>query len=1031
MLVERWRRIESLFNEALVKSSAERSSFLDEACSGDAVLRQEVESLLAHEGLAGDFLESDVSEPSPAAPLNLVPGGERIGPYTVIELLGAGGMGEVYKAHDQRLGRNVAVKFLSNRIAADAEALDRFEREARAASSLNHPNICTVHDIGEAQGRPYIVMELLEGQSLKDRITEGPLHAQELASIARQVCAALQVAHDNGMVHRDLKPANIFITKTGQVKILDFGLAKQQTENRTAGLATVETTRSFTLTGAGTILGTLAYMSPEQAQGLDVDARSDLFSLGVVLFEMATAHRPFRGKTPAGILGSILTESPPKPSAVNPGVPGKLDHVILRALEKDAGNRYSSAAELSADLAPWSDSRRSHRVTWIAAGMAALFAAGVFYFIFNWQRERQRAGADVARLIQEGQYASAMIRAKTAASAITEDQWAAMSSLVSIETTPAAADLRWKNYSTPDAPWQSLGHSPLAQARLPLGAVRVEVSKTGFETLERVLIKWNNDLRDAVGEVNLGQYGARIHFDLTKPGALPPGMVAVPAGPYGLASDGFKPVPMDTYLIDKYEVTNRQYKEFIDRGGYQNRAWWKHRFVQNGRELIWEEAMRLFRDATGKPGPATWEGGSYPAGQAQYPVHGISWYEAAAYAESAGKSLPSRHHWLKATLLFSMAPLIVPLSNFNGAGPVPVGQLAGLGPFGTYDMAGNVREWCWNEGRPGTRYILGGAWNDERYDFVVEDRRPPIDRSADNGFRCVRYAAPLPDHFTAPQIPPARDYAAEKPVPNETFEIFRSMYLYDRGGLDPKVEATDDSSPVWRKQKVTFRTAYGGERMAAYLFLPKSSHPPYQTVVFMPWATAVFVPSSSNLVSLDWIEFVIKSGRAVLYPVFQGTYERTVPQPSIIGMRDLQVMRVKDLSRSIDYLETRPDIRPDQLGFYGASMGANFGPLLALESRIKTAVLADGAFPPLPQLPEVDPINFAPRLKIPVLMVNGRYEFVKPVEELQKPMFRSFGTPEKDKRHVLLDTTHYALEARGAAVREILGWFDKYLGPVQ
>jgi eukaryotic-like serine/threonine-protein kinase len=168
MLVERWRRIESLFNEALVKSPAERSSFLDEACSGDAALRQEVESLLAHEGLAGDFLESDVTDPTPVAPLDLVPAGERIGPYTVIELLGAGGMGEVYRAHDQRLDRDIAVKFLSSRIAGDAAHLDRFEREARAASALNNPNICTVHDVGETQGRRYIVMELLEGQSLKD-----------------------------------------------------------------------------------------------------------------------------------------------------------------------------------------------------------------------------------------------------------------------------------------------------------------------------------------------------------------------------------------------------------------------------------------------------------------------------------------------------------------------------------------------------------------------------------------------------------------------------------------------------------------------------------------------------------------------------------------------------------------------------------------------------------------------------------------------------------------------------------------------
>jgi hypothetical protein len=221
MLAERWRRIESLFNEALNKDVAQRASFLDQACSGDTLLRQEVESLLAHEPLAGDFLESDRSATKSDASREFVPAGERIGPYTVIELLGAGGMGEVYKAHDPRLDRDIAVKFLSSRMAGDAASLDRFDREARAASALNHPNICTVHDVGETQNRRYIVMELLDGQSLKDHMATVPLITGELVSIARQVCAALQAAHDKGIVHRDLKPANIFVTKTGQVKILD------------------------------------------------------------------------------------------------------------------------------------------------------------------------------------------------------------------------------------------------------------------------------------------------------------------------------------------------------------------------------------------------------------------------------------------------------------------------------------------------------------------------------------------------------------------------------------------------------------------------------------------------------------------------------------------------------------------------------------------------------------------------------------------------------------------------------------------
>jgi TolB-like protein/tRNA A-37 threonylcarbamoyl transferase component Bud32/Flp pilus assembly protein TadD len=380
MLAERWRRIESLFHEALGKSGEERSSLLDQACSSDPALRREVESLLAHESLASGFLESGVSAARAAAPpREPVPLGERMGPYTVMELLGAGGMGEVYKAHDQRLDRHVAIKFLSHRIAEDAASLERFTQEARAASALNHPNICTVHDVGDHQGRPYLVMELLEGQSLKDRLASSPLAVQELASIARQVCAALQAAHDKGIVHRDVKPANIFITHGDQVKVLDFGLAKRGVEF--TSLTPEARARDVTLSASGAIMGTLAYMSPEQAVGESVDARTDVFSLGVVLYETATRRRPFRGKTPAGILGSILTESPAKPSSVNAEVPAKLDRVILKALEKDPANRYQSAAELSADFAQWQDSARLRSRRWAlgAAGVGIASLAGGAY----------------------------------------------------------------------------------------------------------------------------------------------------------------------------------------------------------------------------------------------------------------------------------------------------------------------------------------------------------------------------------------------------------------------------------------------------------------------------------------------------------------------------------------------------------------------------------------------------------------------------------------------------------------------------
>ena len=385
MVIERWRQIETLFHAAHQETVEERARFLDKACNSDPSLRREVESLLANEDLAVRFLESDEpGSPTPAGH-EPVPPGQRIGPYTVMELLGAGGMGQVYRAHDQRLDRHVAIKFLPRRMSDDPAALERFEREARAASALNHPNICTVHDVGEFQGRSFLVMEHLEGESLKDRIARKAVSLAEFSAITRQICAALEAAHAKGIVHRDVKPANIFVTHGGQVKILDFGLAKRAIDPKTdtsAKLLTAGASRSLSLTATGTIVGTLAYMSPEQAVGEEVDARSDIFSLGVVLYEMATGQPPFRGKTPAGIMGSILTESPLKPSAVNAEIPARLEQVILKTLAKDCKDRYQSVESLSADLEEWHKSEaldatvRSRRWMLAAAGVGAASLAG-------------------------------------------------------------------------------------------------------------------------------------------------------------------------------------------------------------------------------------------------------------------------------------------------------------------------------------------------------------------------------------------------------------------------------------------------------------------------------------------------------------------------------------------------------------------------------------------------------------------------------------------------------------------------------
>lgn len=1026
--------VQQLFGEALDMPRERRTAFLDSTCSAHPGVRRQVEALLEENDRLNGFLSCAPLElppvPNPFRSGNGFGPGDHLGRYAIIEQIGAGGMGVVYRAHDTKLDRIVAVKVLTAGVLTGETARSHFQREALALARLNHPHIAALYDVGEQDGTDYIVMECVNGQSLRAALESGPFSPEKAARVTLQVAEALEEAHEQGVVHRDLKPANVMITSKGNVKVLDFGVAKLL-----AGTGSMQT--STETTG---LVGTPLYMSPEQALGKSVDRRTDIWSLGAIYYELLTGQPPFRGDSAMAVLHAVIAEPLQPVRQIRRDVPEQAGRIVNRAMQKEPARRYSTAAEMARDVSAYlaataapvgSHGRPAMRFWQVMSSLlfVLLLAAGfVSWWAYRRASERRWAREDAIPQFQKLMEARRPLVAfqvlQTAEKYLPGDAGLRRvrddnTEKTTITSDPSGADVTIQDYLTQNGPAVDLGTTPLKDVMIPKGYFRWTITKAGLGKM-----------------VVAPETSRTMNFPLARAQAAPPEMVYV-AGGYWTFYVSFigwvGPYTFPPYYVDRYEVTNREYQKFVDQGGYENPKYWPAVFHKDGGTMNWSQAMQLFRDATGRPGPSTWVGGHYPEGKGDFAVSGISWYEAAAYAAFAGKSLPVLGQWYQAAD-FDVAEYTVDLSNLRSAGPTATGANQGLGPYGTYDMAGNVREWIANPVDGDVRFILGGSWRSPNYLYTSPEALSPFDRSDTNGFRCVRNTAPLPNAAVASIHRVTRDFAKYKPVNDAVFRAYTLLYAYPKTPLNARVEGVVKETEDWREEKVSFDAAYKGERMAAYLFLPKRVRPPYQTVLFFPSARVMFLPPNSNeLGDVTYFDYIIQSGRAVVYPVYEDTYERRTSPDLPNGATDLPIDWYKDSARTLDYLETRPDIDKSRLAYLGVSMGSADGVIITtlLQDRLKTAIFLDGGYF-LQQPPQgIDQADFAPRLKMPVLMINGRYDYTFPLETSQDQLFRTLGTPPADKKHVVLDTPHDVSQQRGVLIQEVLKWLDHYLGNVQ
>jgi TolB-like protein/formylglycine-generating enzyme required for sulfatase activity len=613
---------------------------------------------------------------------------------------------------------------------------------------------------------------------------------------------------------------------------------------------------------------------------------------------------------------------------------------------------------------------------------------------------------------------------------------------IELDTTPTGARVSYRPFTSDDTAWRDLGMSPLRDVPVPLGFGLWKFEAEGRATTLRALRNPGMQLGNERDQTVLAINKAATAIELPAQADVPAGMVSIPLTHNPIMLVAEQSIELPAYHLDRLETSNREYQEFVAAGGYSDDAYWRDLPFAPERGG-WPLQVKAFVDSTGRPGPATWEAGTYPDGTADHPVGGLSWFEAAAYARFRGKELPTAYHWYRAAtsaleVYESLGTAVIQLSNFAENGPWPVGKSRGYSTYGTQDMAGNVREWLWTA-TDSRRWVAGGSWKGPGYMYLNRDAAEPYDRSPENGVRLMR-AAGIPAAGSKLRDPvhfKVDDYSAMQPASDAVYAAIAERYAYrNPSSLVADVVAIKSTNPAWRHERIRLPTGYDSGTFDVQLFLPADARGPVPIVVFGPHSgfrmgltPSVEFDPTAHAIPLD---FILKSGRALAIVSFDSFFERSWSPSHSATMTWPERHRLllthwrAELGRTLDYLGTRNDVDADRVAWWGASYGSSVMlPLLALEPRVRVNVLYTGGVMLTNLPPAEDLFNYFPRIRQPTLMLNGRWDTVFS-QQSQAALYQLLGTPAEQKRHVVYDGGH-AVQPRRDVVRETLDWFDRYL----